>query len=1256
MGVDTKTVLFHTRRVLIFSIRTWWKSLCDHPFVWIMMFFTLLVYRFLPSVFAFLVSSSPVIVCTAILLGTLLSFGQPNIPEVEEEEKRNQSISALKSAGPADNLIVDKDASFSVETHLEKREESEQRLIKEEKQLDKDKLIEGRPEVSEKQVEDPAVGKQEFTTYLGSQVDSLQGSSLNQTDDGHDDSSDSGSDHSESSSPDASMTDIMPMLDELHPLLEADAPKASHKSPEDFDGASEQSSQSNESDNGSEELAEDGDNQEEEAQEDQEDQEDGSAVVVTWTEDDEKNLKDIKNLELERNQKMEKLIAKRIATKNQKAMAERNLIDLDTIPIQISPISTGRRNPFDIPFDSNEAMGLPPIPGSAPSVLLPRRNPFDLPFDQTVESSSVETVEKLNHEELPTVHQREAFFRRHESFTIGTSFNTELQTEKNESANLKPYFVVDRTGSEELSVSSFQRQLIEKSDKLSSVHETDTMLSVADQDDARDLLDQESHVESEVVSRVMTNVEQENQSQSSEEVDSIDTEQENSEGHLNASEISFKVLEEDEINHAVSEVVDEKYSGGSSSSASSEGNEKINREKTHDDPSKWSTESIQSSMTEMERAEEVQAVGPVYDSSPTAADKSRSNLLVVERDLIYDKGASSSSAIQDSNVVAPDGGLSLSPVEANLSTLEGETKQKDIGSSVEVSWPISSHIAALDEYESRSRGITEISEEDVIQTGLAGARHTIVDSAETLSLESEATDASHDLTTSSSDRDSDNESQRNLKEMVSGPENITSLGALEMNSENFGDKSISDSLSFNKLTDGNEKPNEEDGVAGQVKEIDESLLSELDAVGNFSVEKNAQTTNLDVVMDSSSGKGMQGSLPVMKLVNLEESSVEVGSAKPQEAEECAPEMEVLEARSLEDIDSAFKQIHGEVEKSDALESVDGISTVIHPNSGLEVVEASSVEDLNLAIKQLTERDSDNSAVFHLGTEKPKMVQSEIMSVETVQECDDPMTKKMGSVEAAAGNAEELTALQSSNEKPQPVKSEVGPTEVHARERHGNPIINETKSFETVEQLNEGDIDDFVVLESTNEKPQVGVGSGELQVGERCTVPIVIEERSSEFGPTEPSIKKPQLLTSEVGSAAASGMDGHKESINNEEIASEVTKQLSEGDTSELAGLEKGDEKVQLVQSGGSVALETARLTEFIGNEVHSPGEIKSATESVAQEGGSSIEDHSTEKLNEAVKEKSDGSNLKGRPKKKSVSGKSVSDSSSSSSSSSSDSD
>ncbi|PQM43053.1 uncharacterized protein Pyn_17115 [Prunus yedoensis var. nudiflora] len=66
-------------------------------------------------VFSF-VSTSPVLVCTAVLLGTLLSFGQPNIPEIEKEEKLTHDIASLKTGvSKDDTFVVDRDGSFSTE-------------------------------------------------------------------------------------------------------------------------------------------------------------------------------------------------------------------------------------------------------------------------------------------------------------------------------------------------------------------------------------------------------------------------------------------------------------------------------------------------------------------------------------------------------------------------------------------------------------------------------------------------------------------------------------------------------------------------------------------------------------------------------------------------------------------------------------------------------------------------------------------------------------------------------------------------------------------------------------------------------------------------------------------------------------------------------------------------------------------------------------------------------------------------------------
>ncbi|KAF5191687.1 cardiomyopathy-associated protein, partial [Thalictrum thalictroides] len=102
MGVNAMEIRVHIQKVLIFTIKTCYRSACEHPIVLGMLLFLLFLYRFLPFLFFFLVSSSPVIICTAVLLGTLLSLGNPYIPEIIDEEdeqirKTHHEISSLRN-------------------------------------------------------------------------------------------------------------------------------------------------------------------------------------------------------------------------------------------------------------------------------------------------------------------------------------------------------------------------------------------------------------------------------------------------------------------------------------------------------------------------------------------------------------------------------------------------------------------------------------------------------------------------------------------------------------------------------------------------------------------------------------------------------------------------------------------------------------------------------------------------------------------------------------------------------------------------------------------------------------------------------------------------------------------------------------------------------------------------------------------------------------------------------------------------------
>lgn len=751
MGLKLETGKRSKKFAVIF-IRTCYRSVCNHPFLVGILFCLIILYRSFPFWFSLLVSASPVLVCTAILLGTLLSFGQPNIPEIGKEEYLGHDISSLR-AGVSENdtVIVERDESFiigryegkksddevensieeasSIVNKVSKVEDDHVPVVDENPQeihTEKRQIKEVERELSGLELESDggvhegtlgdakAVGDQySLVQEMGSEILEIEdnsprvsvkdrkedhldsslvygGGDENGNDDDDDDnedrSSDSESDMAESSSPDASMADIMPMLDELHPLLAREAPQPRHVSRDESDAVSEQSHRSNddsgESDEDSEiqgEVEEDGaydnEDEEEEEEEAQGGKEDESKSAIKWTEDDQKNLMNLGTSELERNQRLENLIARRRARKSFKMMAEKNLIDFESadLPFNVPPISVARRNPFDLPYDSYDNMGLPPIPGSAPSILLPRRNPFDIPYDSSEEKPDLKG-DGFEQEFTTLPPQKDIFFRRHESFSSGPSSLGFVKQDKQD-MKWRPVFIPERLASEGTSYSSFTRQSSGVSDsKLSSVPDSESVSSGADPDEKM-LGEQDFSKEKEIISNLYqaSNL-VEHGGQSSEVVASsgmVQTEERDvqhvdfeitlgqvenhSEMELenhneteveNQSETESSLSEtEEEVNdvelstneiHLETEPVEEESSSGSSLSSLSEVDEKISIVKNDNGSSSLeangnhiddSVDSPQPSFEESklqllsEAVDENLHEEPVYDSSPQAAGK-----------------------------------------------------------------------------------------------------------------------------------------------------------------------------------------------------------------------------------------------------------------------------------------------------------------------------------------------------------------------------------------------------------------------------------------------------------------------------------------------------------------------------------------------------------------------------------------------------------------------------------------------------------
>ncbi|PPS16556.1 hypothetical protein GOBAR_AA04005 [Gossypium barbadense] len=336
--------------------------------------------------------------------------------------------------------------------------------------------------------------------------------------------------------------DISLMLDELHPLLGSEAIQAAQLSRDGLDSASESSHGSSDDESDESENKGEGENNEEEGGA-KGDNEDESKSAIKWTEDDQKNLMDLGNLEVERNLRLDKLIARRRARKSMRLMAEKNLIDLDfaDIPLNLAPISTSRGNPFDLPY-SYDDLGLPPIPGSAPSNLQPRRNPFDLPYDSSEEKPDLKgdsfQEEFSGFNQRGTNSQKEAFFSRHESFNVGSS---SLGVPRQE-LKWKPYFVPEQLVTEGASPSLFQRQSSEVSEsKLSSIPDSESVSSVVDEEDNKPNKQDVSRETELILNEDHVSVdEQESHSSDSDDVESMDVDQvENRDVHHDVVEITL---------------------------------------------------------------------------------------------------------------------------------------------------------------------------------------------------------------------------------------------------------------------------------------------------------------------------------------------------------------------------------------------------------------------------------------------------------------------------------------------------------------------------------------------------------------------------------------------------------------------------------------------------------------------------------------------------------------------------------------------
>ncbi|CAF1780776.1 titin-like [Brassica napus] len=579
----------HTRRLFVIIIRTSYRWICTHPYLLGCVGVAYLLYRACPLLFSPLLAASPVLVCTFVLLGAILSFGETNIiPEIETEPETTVHEAALfTTEASRDPTVVERgDESFKVERFVGTEKDVADRLV--ENQLSEVEDGDGQPfdyrplvdqildEAKrdthvrfEEREEEKFIGndgkRDEQWRNVGGSLDEMMDDSKEdqvdltpwrpmrheegEDDDDDDDSLDSSSDGAESSSPDPSMTDIIPMLDELHPLLHSENPgrgiEGSDATSEEPDMSSSDSDEGTESDVNSESHGEEDDNKkkEEEEEKKEEENDDESKSPIKWTEADQKNVMDLGSLELERNQRLESLIARRRARNNM-----RNLIDFDCadVPFNMPPISTARQNPFDLSYDD---MGLPPIPGSAPSIMFARRrNPFDLPYEPNEEKPDLKG--DGFEEEFSSPQRKEPVFRRHESFSVGPSMLGGPRHDR-----LRPFFVLERLAHERASYYPFERQLSEVSEsKVSSVPDTESVCTILESDEKK-VDEDDADRETDVAKTDMASDHDEEKGHLSEDSD-FDEQADSKNRHLDVAEIILGSAETHVTHHEQSNMMD----------------------------------------------------------------------------------------------------------------------------------------------------------------------------------------------------------------------------------------------------------------------------------------------------------------------------------------------------------------------------------------------------------------------------------------------------------------------------------------------------------------------------------------------------------------------------------------------------------------------------------------------------------------------------------------------------------------------------
>ncbi|CAI9301421.1 unnamed protein product [Lactuca saligna] len=531
------------KKYAIIAIKACYRSASKHPVVVVLILFTIWFYRSFPLLFSLLVYASPILVSTAVLLGTLLLFGHQNASKIRKEGKQQQQqhhhhhhhhqihnlrVRAIEDTGiggkgvrseARENAIGKKNSDVSNVNLTD--DHPRVQIIKRRNSIDNSVLMaykklkeEAKNEVCNHNQKIDLSGEKIMFVNRCAQ---FQPPHANNTEDHK--RWETGSQHSESSFPTASMVGALPSVHDLPPLLqpqvtqnnhmlhvhrsepqvphhhaqtlhahrsESEVPHHAHtlhvhrSEPEVPHHAHMLHAHRNEPEvphhhaqtlhvhrnepeaphhhaqtlhahrneaevphhaqmsnvnayaasNHSLESDDHDDDDEEEAR--------------TWTEDDQKNLRNLGKSEIERNQHMENLVARQKAIRNMRIQAEENLVNINLdISYSSTPIASTRRNSnastrrnsMDVPYDFNET-----VVESTPSDMMPRTNTYDLPYDSSGPTFQSDALSFQPNHEGGGSRQNEGYY------TFGASENVSQRSRSSDDDDMVKVHHVTRDG------------------------------------------------------------------------------------------------------------------------------------------------------------------------------------------------------------------------------------------------------------------------------------------------------------------------------------------------------------------------------------------------------------------------------------------------------------------------------------------------------------------------------------------------------------------------------------------------------------------------------------------------------------------------------------------------------------------------------------------------------------------------------------------------------------------------------------------